>query len=205
MLREAILAVLAHRPMTGYEIARNFDQVLSHFWHASHQQIYRELARLNGDGCVVFRAVARPGKPEKKVYSLTRAGRAQLRQWVATPTDPPQPRYDLLLKLLAGLLVNKSAIRQEIARVRGKTSAYLEQLRSMHRQCLKQSLETGYDYALYLALRRGLLMVEAQSAWLDEVNRFLSTGELIQRTTPLGAAGLLANGRRSGPAPGAVR
>ena len=78
MLREVILTVLAHRPMTGYEIARNFDQVLSHFWRASHQQIYRELARMNGDGYVVFRAVAQSGKPEKKLYSLTKAGRAVL-------------------------------------------------------------------------------------------------------------------------------
>src|SRR5215469_9181667 len=99
MLREAILAVLAHRPMTGYEIARNFDQVLSHFWRASHQQIYRELARMNRDGYVVFRAVTQPGRPEKKLYSLTKPGRAALRKWVATPTEPPHPRNDLLVKL----------------------------------------------------------------------------------------------------------
>ncbi|MGA2882664.1 MAG: hypothetical protein ABSG13_27240 [Bryobacteraceae bacterium] len=29
----------------------------------------------------------------------------------------------------------------------------------------------------YLALRRGLLLVEAQSAWLGEVSEFLSSGE----------------------------
>src|SRR5882724_4621163 len=100
MLREVILTVLAHRPMTGYEIARNFDQVLSHFWRASHQQIYRELARMHNNGDVVFRTVAQTGKPEKKLYSLTKAGRAVLKQWVAVPTDPPRPQYDLLVKIM---------------------------------------------------------------------------------------------------------
>src|ERR1700704_4104207 len=100
MLREVILTVLAHRPMTGYEIARNFDQVLSHFWRASHQQIYRELARMSSEGDVVFRAVAQSGKPEKKLYSLTRTGRAALKKWVAVPTDRPRPQNDLLVKLL---------------------------------------------------------------------------------------------------------
>ncbi len=76
MLREVILTVLAHRPMTGYEIARNFDQVLSHFWRASHQQIYRELARMSSEGDVVFRAVAQSGKPEKScIPSPGRAAR----------------------------------------------------------------------------------------------------------------------------------
>jgi len=174
MLREVILTVLAHRPMTGYEIARNFDQVLSHFWRASHQQIYRELARMNGDGYVVFRAVAQSGKPEKKLYSLTRTGRAVLKKWVATPTDLPRPQNDLLVKLLAGLMVNTPALEKEIARVQIGTETYLKQLRSMHEQCFGQPMETGYDRALYLALRRGLLMVEAQASWLREVSEFLS-------------------------------
>ncbi|MBZ5577981.1 MAG: PadR family transcriptional regulator [Acidobacteriia bacterium] len=183
MLREVILTVLAHRPMTGYEIARSFDQVLSHFWHASHQQIYRELARLDADGCVVFREVAGAGKPAKKLYSLTKNGRTQLQQWVAAPTGLPRPQYDLLVKLLAGLMVNQPALRREIARVQGETAAYLKLLRSMHESCLKQPLRTGYDFALYLALRRGLLLVEAQSAWLREVSRFLSRGAL-KRSRP---------------------
>jgi DNA-binding PadR family transcriptional regulator len=178
MLRETILTVLAHRPMTGYEIARNFGQVLSHFWRASHQQIYRELAQLNAEGCVVFRAVAQSGKPEKKLYTLTKAGRAALQKWVAAPTDPPRPQYDLLVKLLAGLLVNKPALEREITRVQGDTAAYLNQLRAMQKQCATQPIETGYDSALYLALRRGLLVVGAQLAWLGEVSRFLSSGEL---------------------------
>jgi hypothetical protein len=88
------------------------------------------------------------------------------------------------VKLLAGLLVNKPALRKEIARVQGETTAYLKQLRSMHRLCLNQPLETAYDSALYLALRRGLLMVEAQSAWLGEVSRFFSNGELKRKMGP---------------------
>jgi DNA-binding PadR family transcriptional regulator len=178
MLGEVILTVLAHRPMTGYEIARNFDQVLSHFWRASHQQIYRELARLNARGLVVFRAVPQEGKPEKKLYSLTKSGRGMVRKWVETPTEMPRPQYDLLVKLLAGLLVNKPALKREISRVEEGTRAYQEQLRSLHSYCITQPLKTGYDYALFLALRRGLLMVDAQVTWLGEVSRFLSTGKL---------------------------
>jgi PadR family transcriptional regulator AphA len=178
MLREVILTVLAHRPMTGYEIAKSFDQVLSHFWHASHQQIYRELAHMAQDRCVSVRAVAQSGKPEKKVYSLTKIGRAEVQKWVAAPTARPRPQYDLLVKLLAGLLTNEPALKLEIERVQGETATYLETLRSMNKTCLRQPLETGYDQALFLALRRGLLLVEAQSEWLEEVSHFLSKGKL---------------------------
>jgi DNA-binding PadR family transcriptional regulator len=183
MLGEVILTVLAHRPMTGYEIARNFDQVLTHFWRASHQQIYRELARLNSQGRVVFRSVAQAGKPQKKLYSLTKSGRMVLRKWVGEPTEMPRPQYDLLVKLLAGLLVNRPALKREMSRVQEGTKAYRDQLNSMNDYCVTQEMKNGYDYALFLALRRGLLMVEAQLKWLDEVGRLLSTGEL-QRNGP---------------------
>jgi hypothetical protein len=58
----------------------------------------------------------------------------------------------------------------------------------MHRQCLNHPLETGYDCALYLALRRGLLMVEAQSAWLVKWAAFCqpANSPVNQRTTPPG-------------------
>lgn len=178
VLREVILTVLAHRPMTGYEIARNFDQVLSHFWRASHQQIYRELARMNQDGYVAFRAVPQSGRPEKKLYSLTKTGRAALKKWVASPTAPQRPRNDLLVKVLAGLLVNKPALACEVARARRGVGAYLAQLRTIQRQCLAQPIESGYDQALYLALRRGLLVVKAESDWLGEVAEFLAGSSL---------------------------
>jgi DNA-binding PadR family transcriptional regulator len=163
--------------MTGYEIARSFDQSLSYFWHASHQQIYRELARLNKDGLVVYRSVAQSGKPDKKRYSLTSSGRAALRKWVVAETPPQRPRYDLLVKLMAGLLVNKAGLEREITRVQTETAVYLQQLRLMDGECRKQPLVTGYDSGLYLALRRGLLLVEAQTVWLEEVKQFLSKGE----------------------------
>ena len=89
-------------------------------------------------------------------------------------TDLPRPQNDLLVKLLAGLMVNTPALEKEIARVQIGTETYLKQLRSMHEQCFGQPMETGYDRALYLALRRGLLMVEAQASWLREVSEFLS-------------------------------
>jgi len=179
-LREVILTVLAHRRMTGYEIAHDFDRALSYFWRASHQQIYRELASLDKDGCVKFKVVPQTGKPDRKVYAITTRGRDELKKWVAEPTPPPQPRYDLLVKLMAGLLVDKASLHREMERVSVESRAILKQFRRMRRQCAGQPLETmaEYEQSLYLALRRGLLQVEAQTKWLGEVTEFLESGSL---------------------------
>ena len=44
-LRHALLGLLAVQPATGYELAQKFDASLGTAWHASHSQIYPELAR----------------------------------------------------------------------------------------------------------------------------------------------------------------
>lgn len=49
-LRHALLALLDAEPMTGYTLARYFDQSAAYVWHASHSQIYPELRRLESEG-----------------------------------------------------------------------------------------------------------------------------------------------------------
>ena len=87
-LGDAILACLTERPMTGYELAKTFDNSIGFFWKADHQQIYRELTKLRDRGHIQGREVVQSGKPNKLVYTLTSEGRAALRPWAARPRVP---------------------------------------------------------------------------------------------------------------------
>jgi DNA-binding PadR family transcriptional regulator len=177
-LREVILTVLTQGQMTGYEITKNFDDVLSYFWRASHQQVYRELARLSVDGCVTHELVEQASKPNKKVYGLTDRGRDELARWVASEADPPRPQYDLLVKLLAAPSVGKDVLLREIERQQAVTSAVLTELRAKREACLQIPAErlSEYERTLFIALRRGLLLVEAQLKWLAETRAYLESG-----------------------------
>ena len=46
-LKFAILTSLTERSGSGIELARRFDKSIGYFWPATHQQIYRELDRLD--------------------------------------------------------------------------------------------------------------------------------------------------------------
>jgi Transcriptional regulator PadR-like family len=49
------------------------------------QQIYRTLRTMEDDGWVHVTPVAQQGRPDKKVYTLSAAGRAELARWIAEP------------------------------------------------------------------------------------------------------------------------
>jgi DNA-binding PadR family transcriptional regulator len=198
-LREVILTVLTQGEMTGYQITRNFDDVLAYFWRASHQQVYRELARLSADGCVTHEVVEQSGKPNKKVYGLTDRGRGELARWVAAETEPPRPQYDLLVKLLAAPAVGRDVLLREIDRQQTFTSAILGDLRAKREACSRiPSARFGeHERTLYLALRRGLLLVEAQSRWLEETRAYLETGDLEGRASKKPKRAAARTGKRA--------
>src|SRR5579864_5875653 len=165
-LREVILTVLARGEMTGYEITKDFEAVYVHFWRASHQQVYRELARLNKDGRVTVKLVAQRSRPDKKVYAITKRGLEELRRWILEPTEPPRPQYDLLAKLLGCHVVERSAFHRELERIRARASGWVKELQALRRECLRtRSTWSEHDQILYLTLRRGLLLGHAQKKW----------------------------------------
>ena len=178
-LREVILTVLARGEMTGYEITKDFEAVYVHFWRASHQQVYRELARLDQDGGVTVKVVAQESRPDKKVYAITKRGLEELKRWIVAPTEPPRPQYDLLVKLLGCHVVDRPVFQRELERISVRAEEWVKELRVMRRECLRvRATWSEHDKILYLTLRRGLLLGQAQLRWLREVNEFIASGEL---------------------------
>ena len=182
-LRHVVLTVLARGEMTGYEIAKNFENVYSHLWRASHQQIYKELARLNEDGGVSVKVITQKSRPDKKVYAITKRGTEELKEWVISATDFPVPRHDFLVKLLAHHVVEPKDFQRECDRMLAGAQDWMRTLRAMRRECLAVRDSTGWsehDQVLYLALRRGLLFGEAQVKWLNEIQRYLASGAVVE-------------------------
>jgi DNA-binding PadR family transcriptional regulator len=71
-------------------------------WGAVHSQIYHELRRMNDLGWVEMEREEQESRPDRKVYSITPAGREALTSWQAQPASVLQLRDELLLKILFG-------------------------------------------------------------------------------------------------------
>lgn len=98
-----VLGLLAFwGPLSGYDLKRLFDHVLAPMWGAAHSQIYHELRRMNDLGWVAMEREEQESRPDRKVYTITPAGREALTSWQAQPTGVLQLRDELLLKILFG-------------------------------------------------------------------------------------------------------
>lgn len=175
-LPHAILVSLCEQAGSGYELAHRFDRSIGYFWSATHQQIYRTLRTMQTDGWVQVREVAQSGRPDKKVYSVTAAGRAELAHWIAEPltgrgsTVADNRTRDLAVKIRAIEYGSVDDVREQAVALRSERSALLDTYRGFEkRQFPDPARLIGTDLHQYLVLRGGIRAEEGAIEWLTEV------------------------------------
>ena len=182
-LGDAILACLTERPMTGYELAKTFDNSIGFFWKADHQQIYRELTKLRDRGHIQGREVVQSGKPNKLVYTLTPEGRAALRHWAARPSVPASIKDDLLVRLYALDSVDVEPLRTDLmARLEHHRDRYARYERILNKLFPSGKATTVADTGRLLGLRIGLRHEQAVAEWCEEA---IETLAAVAKPAPL--------------------
>src|SRR5215510_6183550 len=98
-LKYAVLSALLEGEASGYDLAKIFDVSVSNFWAATPQQLYRELDRLTVDGLIDARVVPQERRPNKRMFTLSGAGRADLAAFTARQPRPTALRDELMVKV----------------------------------------------------------------------------------------------------------
>ncbi|MEI8634688.1 PadR family transcriptional regulator [Vibrio sp. PP-XX7] len=148
-----LLNQLKKEPMTGYDLNKLVEE---HGWPASHQQVYRELNKLNTMNLVSYQDVPQEGKPDKKVYQLTVAGAEELKKVTDAVPSIPKLRDEVMVhlilenaayfpRLIASLAQEIIKLQERKANVTSKTQA--------------------------LMIDRHIARLEADAQWAQEVGR----------------------------------
>ena len=133
LLGLAVLAWLVKGPMHAYEMSRALrENGESRSIKFTHGSLYMVFGQLEKAGFIAVRETVRTGqRPERTVYELTEAGRAELTDWLRELIAKPvheYPRFVAALSVIgalrpgevAGLLrERREALEEEAAAIRG--------------------------------------------------------------------------------------
>lgn len=175
-LAHAILASLLDASCSGYDLAKQFDSAVGCFWEASHQQIYRELARLETEGYVVAEKVEQATRPNKKLYHITPTGRDWLKNWIAQPASLSPLKDDLLVKLYAGHLVPRPILLAELHQHRQQHVERLQHYRARLEAHLQDDNAAPQSFT-YLAISHTIRAETAWLTWCDDAIALLEKSE----------------------------
>jgi PadR family transcriptional regulator AphA len=98
-LPHIILGMLRKAPQSGYDLKKQMETMIVFFWDTDISRIYRTLDRMQKEAWVAAETVVQEDSPNKKVYSLTDAGRRALEQWLAEPGKDSGSRNPFLAQL----------------------------------------------------------------------------------------------------------
>ncbi|MFD0370237.1 PadR family transcriptional regulator [Streptomyces sp. NPDC059071] len=181
-LKHAVLAALLEGEASGYDLAKLFDVSVANFWAATPQQLYRELDRLSEAGLIAARVVLQERRPNKRMFTLTDAGLADLVAYTAHPPKPTAVRDELLVQVQAcdagDTAAVRAHVRERMEAARGKLARY---------ERMRERMLDGRDEDTYLreadrigpflTLLRGMAFEEENIRWGERALAVLAERE----------------------------
>jgi PadR family transcriptional regulator AphA len=180
-LEYAILGFLNYLPLSGYDLKKMFDTSVQHFWPADQSQIYRTLARLTEQGFVEMEVIHQGDRPDRKVYSITKAGRVELIKWLSGPPPLVDPRNAPLIQVFfAGQLSDEEVLVkfEGYAAILRTILAQYDQIPAQINPYQQEISSPREHFFWLLTLDNGIRSMRASLEWAENVIDQLKQGKV---------------------------
>ena len=168
-LSHALLIALIENPGSGLELSDRFDRSIGMYWHAPHQQIYRNLAQLEAAGWVSSTPVE-SSRGRKKEYRVLAAGRKELRRWVREAREPEPYRSELMIRMRAEATLGPCGLDTEIERRLLVHQARLASYKDFEKRRFREPNSSRSTAIMHLILKKGMMN---ESTWIDWLRQAL--------------------------------
>jgi DNA-binding PadR family transcriptional regulator len=169
-LSHAVLTSLIEKSSSGYDLARRFDKSIGYFWHATHQQIYRELARMEAAGWIESSSAPDAGKTRKRMYRVLPLGQQELRRWSVEPNAPMDLRDEFMVRLRADAALGPLGLETELQRRIGLHLEKLQTYREIEQRDFLNERPLSREARIHhMILKKGILYEVASIQWAQEM------------------------------------
>jgi DNA-binding PadR family transcriptional regulator len=152
-VRTICLGILTRGEATGYEIRKLFeDGGYQHFVEASFGSIYPALNQLTQDGLVHVRSEAQEKRPDRKVYSITPAGRSQFLASLMKPLPEDRHRSPFVFAMLFSHLLPPERVSEMLNGYIRQSEEKLAQLERTTADTAGERFATEFGKAIYTAM-----------------------------------------------------
>jgi PadR family transcriptional regulator, regulatory protein AphA len=125
---QMILGLLALRPWSTYELAKQAQRSLEWFWPRAERKLYDEPKRLVAAGLASSERQMTGARP-RTVYTITRKGRTALRRWLSEPPAPPTLEFEGMVKVFLADGGTLEQLRATLVTIAETADARRDQLR----------------------------------------------------------------------------
>jgi len=188
-IKTMVLGFLMRGSMTGYELKKKFSLSFSFFSALSYGSIYPALKKLEQEGWITLKVEVQNGSPNRKVYTITDAGREVFLENLRTPFTLERQKSAFLARLFFFAHLTREE-RQATA------SRYLESIKEMQKTlaAVEPEIRGRADEFQYLSYRFGIRFFDDLVRNVKQVVRELEEKKPEDKI-PSSQKGRLAEGR----------
>lgn len=167
-IQHALLTSLLEQPSSGYGLAQRFDHSFGYFWQATHQQIYRELARMAGAGWIKAEQDDKSSARRRKVYHVLPAGHDELARWVRSADLSVSQTQSLLVKLRADAIIGPLGLSDQLQVLIEQHKERLVLYLSIEKRDFQGQLDRAQRLR-HIVLQNGITKEESWLSWASEL------------------------------------
>ncbi|MFD9618003.1 PadR family transcriptional regulator [Streptomyces virginiae] len=161
-MRLALLALLTRSPAHGYELKQDLEKHLGAAYPQPNVgQIYVTLGRLEKSGLIEGEDVEQSGRPNKRTYRLTDAGREAVQAWFEDTAEEPRVRDEFFMKLA---LAPRSGLADPVALINKQRRQYLNTMRDLSKLAAAEDRDNKISHLL---IEGAMLHLQADLDWLE--------------------------------------
>src|SRR5215469_4600192 len=117
-LKYVLLGLLSRQPRYGYELKHEAERLLGGGAALNPGQLYPMLRKLADQQLIAGERVEQEDRPDKRVFTLTRAGAQDLHTWLDEPVNLQVGRSALFLHFLVLALVRPQTRAEDLRKLR---------------------------------------------------------------------------------------
>jgi PadR family transcriptional regulator AphA len=136
-VKTVCLGMLTDGEASGYDLKKEFESSFGHFFAAGYGSIYPALNGLARDGLVECRHIPQEGRPDRKVYKITDAGREHLLAALENPCPSHKVRSEFLATMCFSHLMSREQIETVLDNRVKEMSDYLRLFNEFETDCME--------------------------------------------------------------------
>ena len=180
-VKTVCLGMLTDGEASGYDLKKEFESSFSHFFAAGYGSIYPALNALAQDGLVECRHVPQDGKPDRKVYQITTAGREHLLTALADPCPSHKVRSEFLATMCFSHLMSREQIETVLENRVKEMTEYLQLFKEF-----ETSHMDDWPPGARFVLGFGQTMMKTMRAYIEDNRNLLFEDKDAEQKTAVG-------------------
>jgi len=168
-VKTVCLGILTDGAASGYDLKKQFESSFGHFFAAGYGSIYPALSSLAEQELVTCEEIAQDGKPDRKLYAITLAGRQYLQKALENTSPCHKVRSEFLAMMCFAHLMRPG----DIETVLDNRLREIQRYKSVFKEIENKS-EDGWPPGMQFVLGFGKAISAAMEQYISDNRHVLA-------------------------------